>query len=106
MKSSDERPGWPRWVRTWVLPFMEDSALWPIWLVVLGHIALVEALALLSAIRGEGVWALVGFLLCSVSLLVMEFRLSDRPAGVSASVGATWLVAGFVAWSATRMAWL
>jgi len=102
----DDRPQWPRWVRVWVLPFIRDPALRPILLVILGHVALFQALAILSVLRHEGAFRALVLLMGSVLLLGWEFRISGRPREVSACVVLTWVVATGLAWTALQMAWL
>ena len=71
----------------WVLPYFEDSALWPVLLVVV---------AVLNAIRHLDLRAILATLVLLIATgrgIRWEWRTRGRPGGVSASLVAIWVMA-------------
>ncbi|MBX2798289.1 MAG: hypothetical protein KTR31_11485 [Myxococcales bacterium] len=86
-------PAWPAWVEEWVLPYLHNRALWPVWFAILGHVVVVLAGLMLLGWRGttDG-WVLTAVLLAaSAALTVQEVRVSGRLGGVALSLGLLWL---------------
>jgi len=82
----------------WVIPFMREPVLWPIWVAILGHAVLAVALALLATWRGEGVVGIALVTLVSVGFAGWELKLFRAPGPVNLSVLGTWLLALPTAW--------
>jgi len=84
--------GWPPWVETWVMPYLEDSALWPVAFALLGHVVVVIVPVMLLVWRGSvpAVAPLLLLLSGSAYLLHMEFRAKRRPGVLSVAVLLTW----------------
>jgi hypothetical protein len=87
--------GYDPWVEQWILPFVHDSTLWPVLLVLIGHAAAFLTAALLLALRDRGLGAmaaLLGLVFLSVSVVRYEWACLRRPAALSGVVLATWLL--------------
>lgn len=100
--SQRPRPtGWPEWVETWVMPYLEESALWPVLIALLGHVVLLFAVMILAFARslnplaGFGVGLLV---LGSVDLVRNERAAMGRLGRVTWTVVLTWLASLLTAW--------
>ncbi len=93
------------WVERWILPFVRESTLWPILLVIIGHAAAFLTAALLIALRDRrpaaGV-ALLGLLFLSASVVRYEWTRVGRPAALAGVLLATWLLSGALAFVADR----
>ena len=110
MPSSDE-PGSEReptgelWVDRWILPAVRESTLFPLLLVVIGHVVAFAAPALLFAVRDRHTGARVALLALAVltfGCVRFEIRRHHRPDLLSAILLATWLVSAVVAWACNR----
>ena len=92
---------WPPWVRRVVLPYLKDSALWPVTFAILAHIAVLEALVLLLAWR-SGTPLAIGFLILNIIVTCNPARLEwryDRKVGpVTITVVILWLMTAVVTW--------
>lgn len=89
----------------WVLPYFEDSTLWPVLLVVLAAIAAFLAPVLASAVRDLHLLSIVAAalaLLGSIRLVVWEWRVRGRPGGIGAGVIVIWGLAAVAAWYGAR----
>lgn len=89
----------------WVLPYFEDSSLWPVLLVSLAVLAAFTAAALLFAIRDGLPVAMMGLLLLlvgAVQTVRWERRVRGRMGAVTWAIALTWLVSGAVAWLGWR----
>jgi hypothetical protein len=87
--------GYDPWVERWILPFIHDSTLWPVLLVLIGHAAAFLTAALLLGVRDRGLGAMVallGLLFLSGSVVRYEWASLRRPAALSGVVLATWLL--------------
>jgi len=93
----------------WLLPYFEDSALWPVLLVVLAHVAAFEAAALLFAIRDHLPVAVLGniFLVIGSVIAIRWERRTRGGLGIfTASIVLTWLASAGIAWLGWRYAFL
>lgn len=96
-----EQGPWPGWVARWVLPYVEESALWPVFLVLLLHVSLAIAFLAVSAIwRGflpawMGLWF---FVIGSIEVVRMEWRARKKLGGFAFSVALVWVAAAGLAW--------
>jgi hypothetical protein len=102
---SDREPKGELWVDRWILPAVRESTLFPLLLVVIGHVVAFTAPALLFALRDQQFGARVAVL----ALLVLTFgcvrfevRRHRRPDILSAILLATWLASGAAAWACNR----
>lgn len=99
--SEESPPDWPPWVRRVVLPYLNDSALWPVTFAILAHIALLEALVVLLAWR-SGTPLAIGFLILNIVVTCNPARLEwryDRRAGpVTVTVVLLWMMTAVVTW--------
>ncbi len=88
-----ERDRWPLWARYWILPYLEDTALWPVLMAVLGHVVVLIVPLLVFAQRsGHPVaylfLAALGFV--SVQLVWVEVQALRRPGALTGVVVVTW----------------
>ena len=85
------------------MPYLRETALWPVLIAILGHVWVVVALVLLGVWRdtaGAVTWAvLIGLGLGSLALVVTELRLFRRPGGMTAVVLGSWLASGVIAYA-------
>lgn len=92
-------------MKHWVLPFVEDPLLWPVLLVVIGHVVALVAPVLLLAVRDRRIPAMGALALLvglSVSIVNGDVRRRGRPAMPSAFLLVTWLLSGAAAVAAHR----
>lgn len=97
----EERQGAERWL----LPYYEDSALWPVLLVVLAHAAAFSAAAILFAVRDRLPVAILGtfFLIVGSGRAIRwETRMRGGFRAFSWTILATWLISGAMAWAGWR----
>jgi len=95
---SDETPspaspsGWPGWIDEWILPYLHNRNLWPVWLALIGHVIVaVAGLGLLTWRTGlpEAGIALALLALGSGWLVAQEARITG-PSGVTLTVALGW----------------
>jgi hypothetical protein len=102
---SDREPKGELWVDRWILPAVRESTLFPLLLVVIGHVAAFVAPALLFAVRDRQLGAQVGVLALIVltsGCVRFEIRRHRRPDLLSLILLATWLLSGAAAWACDR----
>lgn len=103
----DER--WPKWMREWVLPFIQEELLYPVGMAIAAHFSVVYALMLVSVQRDgwDGPWT---WLACSVvtsaAPVIWELSLFKRPAVIALVVSLTWLLAFAIAWYGVRAGYI
>jgi hypothetical protein len=103
MEHSEHGEGWPAWVETWVLPYVEEMALWPVLVALLGHVVVIVVPLMLHIYRngpGFNVFVLGLFVAASVWLVRMELRARGGPGGLTWVMLGTWLVSFPFAWFA------
>lgn len=87
--------GPPEGFRRWILPYFEDSSLWPVLLVVLAALAAFMTPILLRSLyldlRALIALALIAF--GTVQLVRWEWRVRGRPGGLSGAVAVVWALA-------------
>jgi hypothetical protein len=101
----DGARGYDPWVERWILPFVYESTLWPILVVLIGHAAAFLTAALLLALRDRRLGALaavLGLLFLSARVVHYEWACRRRPAALSGVVLATWMLSGVLAVVADR----
>jgi len=87
--------GWPPWVETWVLPYMQDSALWGVFIALLGHAVIIIAPLFSMLARGEliALLPMFGVVMLSGNIAWMDIRRTKGPGVVLGVIVATWVVA-------------
>jgi len=93
------------WVDRWLLPFVRDSALWPILIVLLVHGTILLAPALILTFRDRSIGAALALLL--ISFLSFEGVRNEvkgrgRPGALTVLIAIVWVGGGFTAWGADR----
>lgn len=93
---SDETPsasGWPAWIDEWVLPYLENRALWPVWVAVIGHVVVAVAGIVLVGLRTglPEAWIGVGLAVVGSAWLVVREARASGPGGVTLTVVLAWL---------------
>lgn len=89
----DKESPWPPWVRSFVMPFLEETGLYPVLFALLGHVVVIIAPLILALSRG-GIAAAVplAFLLVtSFWLCKTEHEDRGRLGPVAVAVGLIWL---------------
>ena len=93
------------WAERWLLPFVRDSTLWPVLLVVIAHAAAFLAPALLLALRDRRIPAQAALLLLAaftVDSVWRELRRRGRVGALNGVVLCTWLLSVVLAVVADR----
>ena len=102
---SDREPQGELWVDRWILPAIRESTLFPLLLVVIGHVVAFIAPALLFAIRDRQLGAqvvLLALIALTSGCVRFEIRRHRRPDLLSVILLATWLLSGATAWACDR----
>ena len=87
----------------WVLPYFEETTLWPVLFALLAHIVVLLALLFLQAWRIGAPWAWAGIVflgLIAFDLCRREVIVRRRPGGLTLVVVLTW-IAGLITAVAT-----
>jgi hypothetical protein len=93
------------WVDRFILPFVRESTLWPVLIVLIAHAVAFLGPAMLFALRdGSRHSAAVLMLLLALSALVVRFewRRDHRLAALSAVTAITWVSSAGFAWISDR----
>lgn len=91
------------WVDRYLLIFLRESTLWPILLVIVGHVVAFMVPVLLLSIRERRISAIACLLLLgffTVNIVRFDVGREGRPAALSILALATWALSGCVAWVA------
>ncbi len=102
---SEREPQGELWVDRWILPAVRESTLFPLLLVVIGHVVAFVAPALLFAVRDRHIGARMALLVLVVltfGCVRIEIRRHRRPDLLSAILLATRLASGAAAWACNR----
>jgi hypothetical protein len=94
MPEGEGKPTWPLWVEEWVLPYLDDTILWPVLFSLLGHVVVVIVPLMLNVWRTGSVYAalLLAMLLGGTGYLMrMELHAVGRPGALSAVLLVMWL---------------
>ena len=96
--------GWPVWVERFVMPYMQETALWPVLLALLGHTVVIIAPILTNVARGWLPAFVPLFVVVNLSgwLIYADVRRKWRPGAVTATVAITWVLATIVAVAAYK----
>lgn len=92
--SGKENQDWPDWFKTWILPYLSESLLWPILFVLWAHVVLALAVVVAVAYGGNPFLGLaLGALLLSASgrAVWFEWTVIGRPGWIFLFVVLTWL---------------
>lgn len=89
----------------WVMPYLEDSALWPVLIVIIAHIVAFTAPVLLFAFRdrrfvGMAALLLMGF--ASVQAVRYDLGRRGRPAAITGLLTACWVLSSAAAYFASE----
>ena len=107
MNEKTDAPAEPRptIVERAIATLFEESTLWPILIVVLGHVAAFLAPVVILAVRerrpAAGV-AFLGALVLSGLAVRSEWSRAGRPGPQTAFVALSWILTGVFAWAANR----
>jgi len=94
-------PDWPPWVRTWILPYIQETTLWPVLFALLGHVVVLIAPMMLFVHRHHSINSIVVLsvlALGSVALIRFEIKYRRLPGGVTLTIALTWLSSAALAW--------
>ncbi len=97
--------GFPPWADKWVLPYLDDSGLWPVVAALLGHVAMLLAPLLLGVARDRNPFAIASLLIVayfSVRVMVTDLRGRWRRGLVTSVVLGTWVLSAAVAYGAAQ----
>lgn len=92
-------------IERWVLPYFNDSSLWPVLLVVLAALIGFVATALLYAVRDREPLGIVASGLMVVGTLRAvrwEWKLRGRPVPIGVTLGFVWVASAVTAWYGAR----
>jgi len=92
-------------VERWVLPYFEDTSLWPVLIVVLAAIAAFMAPALASGFRDLHPLSLLVTLLLligTIRLVRWEWGVRGRPGGIGLALLVIWAMAATAAYFGAR----
>ncbi len=92
---ADETPAtpWPDWVEKWVLPFLDETSLWPVLIAVIGHIVALLTLVVLTAWRQPlpvGAFGVGLMLVISGRLAWTEISFYQRPGAMTGFIALCW----------------
>lgn len=91
----------PAWYTTWVEPYLNDSALWPIVFAVAGHVMVLIVPVALIVFRTGNIGAgivLAIMVVASLRLAAFEWQHRGGPRGMTLVLVLTWLAsAGMIA---------
>lgn len=97
----DDRSDQDPTLERFIMHYFEDSALWPIVVVIVGHLVALSSFTLLLAVRERKVSAMLGAaLLVYGSFLVLrwEYRKHGHPGIFALLLAITWALSGSVAY--------
>ncbi len=103
--SADESSNEKLWIDRYLLPAIRESTLFPLLLVVIGHVVAFIAPALLFALRDRSVAAMLALFaigILTVQCVRFEVGRHGRPDVLSAIILSTWLASGAAAWACDR----
>lgn len=100
-ESTTQGEGWPLWVRDWVLPYVDDSILWPVAFALLAHVVIILVPLMLQVWRYGSVAGAIGLLWlfgCTAYVVRMERAAVGRFGGITVALVLTWLSCIPTAW--------
>ena len=95
------KPKWPDWYERWVFPFLDEPAIWPVFLAIWGHFVVALTGLVLSLYREQSpVVLIVGLWIVFACYKAMQFekRHAGRYGKLTGAIVATWLCSFIVAW--------
>ena len=93
--------GWPPWVQEWVVPYLEEHALWPVLFAVLGHVLVILVPLMTWAQRSQNpvAYLFLGCILAACGGLArMEWLAIGRLGRLTLVLFLTWAASLPVAW--------
>jgi hypothetical protein len=99
-RPAEPNHAWPPWVQNWVLPYLQDRALWPVAFALLGHVVVVLAPLMIWGARTLNpfpIMALALMLVASVHASIIERRALGRSGVVAVALTLLWAVSVGVA---------
>ena len=93
----------------WILPYLEDSSLWPVLIVVMAALAAFLAPILLYAVYHLNIQAMLAALLMlwlTARAVRWEWRIKGRPGGLAFVLALVWFAASFAVIYGLRRGWL
>jgi len=105
MVDGAREPEGANFVERWLMPFISDSALWPILVVVLAHATILLGSALILSVRDRSIGAMLA--VAAISVLSFEgirneVRARRRPGPLTGLAAIVWLSSAVAAWAADR----
>lgn len=97
--ASDPRGEEPHGVDLWIMPYIRDSSLWPVLVVLMAHVVAFVTPVLLYAVRDARIGPIITMGVLSI-LTVNAFRWEVRTRGQFGAI--SWLIV--VCWSASTIA--
>ena len=100
-----DEPEEPRGIERFFRPFVEEPLLWPVLLVIVGHVVAFLVPVMLFSVRDRrpfAMAALLGLALLSVQGVRLEWRQRGRPGALGAILLTTWITSTVVAVAADR----
>jgi len=97
----DDRSDQDPTLERFIMHYFEDSALWPIVVVIVGHLVAISSFTLLMAVRERKISAMLGgALLLYGSFLVLrwEYHRHGRPGIFALLLAITWILSGLIAY--------
>jgi hypothetical protein len=107
--SGDDEHDGKSWDERWLLPYVEDSTLWPVLLVLIAHFAAFVAPVLLMTVRDHrvsGVIAMLGLLFLSVQTIRYELGRRGKLGALTWVLLSTWALSVAAAVVAHRTGFL
>jgi hypothetical protein len=101
-EASNQAPADELWIDRYLLPAIRESTLFPLLLVVIGHVVAFIAPALLFAVRDRSFGAMLALVVIAfftVQCIRFEVRRHGRPDVLSAIFVGTWLASAATAWA-------
>jgi len=105
-EESEPNIPWPTWYTRGVLPYLTNSALGPVWIVILLHIVAVLGFLIIVVFRdgrAGGAVPMLFFIGFSLQSLRFELRHQKRLGAIALSVTFTWVVAILFAYGSSAI---
>ena len=100
---------WPPWFEKWVVPFVSESAMWPVLFALLAHVFVGVGALLLYVVRDgklSAAAALSILVMASIRGVWFEIQYRKRLGGLTGMLVILWLLSALAAWGAGALALL
>ncbi len=101
----DREPKQP-WVERFVLPFVEDSSLWPVLAAIIGHVAVLMAMPMINVWRDGDLVSAGALIVLAVgpcgAVMQWEWKKERKPGPLTWTILITWGTALVMAYVADR----